>query len=165
MQSNFKNDLAVEQGRKDLNRFLIETITREKIVAECNDYRFDFKLSNEKTVEVKNMSGADITGNLTIETKGNKGKPSGITTSEANDWMITYNITENQYGILFIPLSALKRVNLFYDKYRTGREGSVVNLVPANDKYLQRYLKGTFNVTNNYVTSIKFLYPNEEFHY
>ena len=78
----------------------------------CNDFRADLKFGQEnekkiaekvfnipiESVEVKEDKIANATGNIFIEYES-RGKPSGITTTQADVWF--YTVTESPGGLFF----------------------------------------------------------------
>jgi len=88
---NFKKDLELGQE--------IEKIAQEKLINHLNnnitiintnnDFKYDFKLSNNLKYEVKYDRMSIITGNIFIEFYC-RGKLSGISTSESDFYIIAY---------------------------------------------------------------------------
>jgi hypothetical protein len=93
-----------------------------------NDFRYDLKvgqvgesllgglLSGSITCEVKRDFWIGRTGNIAVEFES-RGKPSGITTSEADYWAFVLAQEYNDEVIVFIKAERLKRIaREFYKK-------------------------------------------------
>jgi len=86
----------------------IENLNNTKVLKFCDNYKYDFKTSDKIKYEVKTDELSIKTGNIFIEFIG-YGKPSGITTTKSNYYII--NDTINYYLI-----STDKLKNIILDK-------------------------------------------------
>ena len=93
--------MSYNQFLKDLNNnMMYEHIAADKICVKnhvtvletCNDYKYDFKTDDNTTFEVKTDKASLITNNYFIQFLGRNEKPSGISISEADYYIITNTI-------------------------------------------------------------------------
>lgn len=102
---NYYNFFIENKSKFDI----YETIALERVIKYyknvfnlveiCNNYKYDFMLSNNKKYEVKADLASLKTGNFYIEYYDNfNKKPSGIDISESNHYIIT-DTNDNYYMI------------------------------------------------------------------
>ena len=93
--------MSYNQFLKDLNNnMMYENIAADKICVKnhvtvletCNDYKYDFKTDDHISFEVKTDKMSNFTGNYYIEFLGRCEKPSGISITEADYYIITNTI-------------------------------------------------------------------------
>lgn len=99
--------LKLGQEKEEEAQKLIKNIDKVEIIEINNDFRYDFKTSNNKTYEVKYDRKAPKTGNIFIEFKTTKENNeefvsfgSGIRTTTANYYIIL--IILNELYIFFL---------------------------------------------------------------
>ena len=114
----------------DLNNNMIyEYIAADKICVKnhviildvCDNYKYDFKTDDNTAFEVKADKMSNITSNYFIEFLGRNEKPSGISTTEADYYIITNTI--NYYLIKTSKLRKLcknKPIRVLKDKSSSG---------------------------------------------
>ena len=106
-----------------------ENIAADKICARnhvtilntCNNYKYDFETDDHITYEIKADKMSNITGNYFIEFLGRNEKPSWITSTESDFYIITNTI--NYYMISTTLLKSLCKnmpVRCLKDKSATG---------------------------------------------
>ena len=106
--------MSYNQFLKDLNNNLIyEHTAADKICVRnhvtlletCTNYKYDFKTDDHITFEVKTDKASLITNNYFIEFLGRNKKPSGISITEADYYIIT-----NTIDYYLIKTSKLKKL-------------------------------------------------------
>ena len=94
----------------------------------CNNYKYDFKLSNLKTYEVKADVRSITTRNFYVEYYDTyNDKPSGISTSISNYYVITD--TNNYY---MISTRKLRKLCKKYNSILNGNKSALGYLVPVD---------------------------------
>jgi hypothetical protein len=110
---------------------LIEKHNLEPSYVKCITNSFDIKLSNNLTYELKcDDVMASKTNNFFIEHFG-YGKPSGISTTQANFYVLSFDVI-NYYQISVIALKKLLATNN-YKIISTRDKLTYGQLVPIND--------------------------------
>jgi hypothetical protein len=123
---NYNELLKIGQEKEGEAQKLIKNIDKVEIIEVNNDFKFDFKTSNNKTYEVKYDRKAPKTGNIFIEFKTTKENNdelysfgSGIRTTTAHYYIIV--IILNELHIFFIidtdELKLLIKNNNFDKRY------------------------------------------------
>ena len=106
--------MSYNQFLKDLNiNMMFENIAADKICVRnhvtvletCDNYKYDFKTDDNITFEVKTDKMSNITGNYYIEFLGRNEKPSCISITEADYYIIT-----NTIDYYMIKTSKLKKL-------------------------------------------------------
>ena len=106
--------MSYNQFLKDLNdNMMYENIAADKICVRnhvtvleiCSDYRYDFKTDDNTTFEVKTDKASLITNNFYIEFLGRNEKPSCISITESDYYIIT-----NTIDYYMIKTSKLKKL-------------------------------------------------------
>lgn len=96
MYSNFKKQLIKYQPYEKIAAEKIALLNNVSLLSFCDNYKYDFETSDNLKYEVKTDEASNKTNNIFIEFYGYN-KPSGITTTEANFYII--NDTFNYYLI------------------------------------------------------------------
>jgi hypothetical protein len=109
---------------------LIEKHNLEPSYEKCINNKFDIKLSNNITYEIKCDVMASKTKNFFIEHFG-YGKPSGIKITQANFYVLSFDVI-NYYQISVIELRKLLATNN-YKIISTRDKLTYGQLVPIND--------------------------------
>jgi hypothetical protein len=109
---------------------LIEKHNLKPSYEKCITNSFDIKLSNNLTYELKCDVMASKTKNFFIEHFG-YGKPSGISTTQANFYVLSFDVM-NYYQISVIVLKQLLSKNN-YKIICTKDKSTYGQLVPIND--------------------------------
>jgi hypothetical protein len=109
---------------------LINKLNLEPTYETCITNSFDIKLSNHLTYEIKCDVMASKTKNFFIEYFG-YGKPSGIKTTQANFYVISFDLM-NYYQISVIELRKLLATHN-YKIICTKDKSTYGQLVPIND--------------------------------
>ena len=106
--------MSYNQFLNDLNHnMMYENIAADKICVHnhvtvletCNDYKYDFKTDDNTTFEVKTDKASLITNNYFIEFLGRNEKPSCISITESDYYIIT-----NTIDYYMIKTSKLKKL-------------------------------------------------------
>lgn len=126
--NKFLQDLNIgQQFESKARRRIIKYYNNEFDVIEiCNDFKYDFKLSNNKCYEVKYDKSSLKTGNIFIEFISFT-KSSGIDKTQADYYIIITPISEYEEIYILIDVSTLKRLmtdtidlKIYKDKYKSG---------------------------------------------
>ena len=118
--NKFYNNLKKFQPYEEEAAKRIEKINNVKVLNYCNDNKYDFLTSDNIKYEVKTEPSSLKTNNFFIEFEG-YGKPSGISTTEADYYII--NDTLTYYLISASKLKLLvknKKIISTYDKLTFG---------------------------------------------
>ena len=96
------------------------------VVEICNDFKYDFRLSNGKCYEVKYDKSSMKTGNIFIEFISFT-KSSGIDKTQADYYIIITPLNEIENIYLLIGVDVIKQmitdtadVRIYKDKYKSG---------------------------------------------
>ena len=90
--NNFYKNLKKFQPFEEEAAKRIENLNKVKVLNYCNDNKYDFLTSDNLKYEVKTEPASLKTGNFFIEFEGYK-KPSGISTTEADYYIINDTLT------------------------------------------------------------------------
>ena len=118
--NNFYNNLKKFHPYEREAAARIERLNKVKVINYCNDNKYDFLTNDNIKYEVKTEPASLKTNNFFIEFKG-YGKPSGISTTEANYYIISDTI--NYYLISVYKLKLLvenSRIISTKDKFTFG---------------------------------------------
>ena len=143
MNINFNELLKIGQEKEQEARTLIKCIYNLDTIEICNDEKFDFMTSDNSTYEVKFDRKAEITGNFFIEYETfycniPKLKPSGISTTQAKNYILVYN---KMGALFFVLLETSKLKELIRNKnYKVGECFNMKNnssskgyIIPVSD--------------------------------
>ena len=128
MNIQFQKDLAVGQKFEIIaqNRIIEYYENNLKVIEMCNDYRYDFKLSNDLTYEVKYERSSLKTNNVFMEYIAFQ-KPSGIDRTQANFYIIILPINDTENQFVLIDVDVIKQLikdkeytRKHSDKYKSG---------------------------------------------
>lgn len=138
--TNFTNDLDFgnEYEKKAINLFEYKSFEIKKGYFKEYDIILNLKNKKEVKIEVKADRKTKYTGNIVIEFDC-RGKPSGITTTEADKWVYFVDGTNEVY---IIPTKILKRT---IEKLNPPK-------VKGGDDYLSRMYLFNKNVFEKYKT-------------
>jgi len=104
------------EASKILCRYLRKKYNEEfNIISRCDNFRYDFMLSNNFTYEVKADIKAGITGKLYVEFMQNS-KLSGISTTEANFYIFVIPTKDNKFTYILIDTDELRKL-ILHKKY------------------------------------------------
>ena len=119
---NFHKDLALaKEVEKEAVKKLEKWLTIEEVEFN-NDFRYDFKIklpNNFRTYEIKQDLMCGKTGNTVVEYEC-RGKPSGVSTTEADFWIYKFDD-----GFYQISIAKLKKVIEEEKYFRTVTGGDV----------------------------------------
>ena len=121
---NFNADLS---NAKETEKKAVEKIAKLldiKSVSFNDDYKYDIKVETEhgfRTYEVKEDLMSAVTKNSAVEFEC-RGKPSGISTTEADFWI--YKFEDGFYQIRTAKLKELIELNLYFKVVSGGDKGS-----------------------------------------
>ena len=108
--SNFQNDLQYGQKYEEKALKYLDYDTVEHMEGYFKEYDLIITKDEVKTkIEVKSDRRAQFTKNLAIEFECN-GKPSGVSTSEADYWMYFIVYDDRNDEVFKIPVSELKKL-------------------------------------------------------
>ena len=128
MNTQFKKDLIIGQKYEVIaqDRIIEYYGNNLKVIETCNDYRYDFKLSNEFTYEVKFERSSLKTNNIFIEFVAFQ-KPSGIDMTIADYYIIILPINDTVNEFVLIDVDTIKQLILdkqftrvHIDNYKSG---------------------------------------------
>ena len=128
MYSQFKKDLQVGQKYEVIaqDRIIKYYENNLKVIETCNDYRYDFKLSNDFTYEVKYERTSLKTNNIFLEYIAFQ-KPSGIDMTLANYYIFVLPVNDTDNQFLLIDVDTLKQLVIdkqytreHVDNYKSG---------------------------------------------
>ena len=126
--NRFLQDLEIGQQFEEKARYKIIKYynNQYKVIEICDDFRYDFKLSNGKCYEVKYDKSSMKTGNIFIEFIAFN-KSSGIDKTQADYYIIITPINEIENVFILIEVEMLKKlitdsldVRIYKDKYKSG---------------------------------------------
>jgi hypothetical protein len=128
MYKQFQRDLIIGQQFENIaqERIMAYYENKLKVIETCDDFRYDFKLSNNLTYEVKYERASLQTGNIFIEYIAFL-KPSGISTTEADFYIIVLPKNETENKFVLISVDVIKQLirdkeysRKHTDKYKSG---------------------------------------------
>jgi hypothetical protein len=128
MNTQFKKDLLLGKHYETLAQERIIKYYENKfdVIEICNDFKYDFKLSNNLTFEVKFERLSLKTNNVFMEYIAFH-KPSGIDNTQANFYIIVLptNEIENQFVLISVDVIKQLIVDKEYtrkhtDKFKSG---------------------------------------------
>lgn len=130
MYKQFQEDLVVGNKYEALAQERIIKFYGDdnglQVIETCNNYKYDFRLSNDMTYEVKFERASLKTGNVFIEYMAFN-KPSGIVKTLADYFIIVLPIDdiENQYVLVDVDVIKKLIAEKLYtrehiDKYKSG---------------------------------------------
>ena len=130
MYTQFKQDLIVGQKYELLAQDRIIKFYGDdnclQVIETCNTYKYDFKLSNNMTFEVKYERASLKTGNIFIEYMAFS-KPSGIITTIADYYIVVLPINDVENQFILLDVDVIKQLitqKLFLrehkDKFKSG---------------------------------------------
>jgi len=130
--TDFKKCLKIGQiFEKKAQLKIVEYYKNKYFIEHENDtYEYDFKLSNEKTYEVKYCSLSNGYNTIFLETVA-FGKPSGINKTKANYYIFVINCKD---GLLFLKIKVKNLIKIItknlYCKYFKDikNEGYVIDI-------------------------------------
>lgn len=124
MITQFKKDLEIGQTfeRLSQDRIIKYYESKYNVIEICEDYRYDFKLSNNMTYEIKYERLSLKTGNVFIEYMAFN-KKSGIDKTIADYYIIVLPINHLDNHFLLIEVEALKNIisNKKYSRKHTDK--------------------------------------------
>lgn len=128
MYKQFQIDLSIGQKFEVIaqDRIIEYYENKLKVIETCNDHRYDFRLSNNLTYEVKYERSSFKTGNIFMEYIAFQ-KPSGIDRTQADYYIfvLPINDTDNQFVLVCVDVIKQLIENKEYtrkhsDKYKSG---------------------------------------------
>ena len=128
MFKQFQKDLSIGQKYEVIaqDRIIKYYENNLKVSETCNDFRYDFKLSNNFTYEVKYERSSLKTNNIFLEYIAFQ-KPSGIDMTQADFYILVLPINDTDNQFLLIDVDTLKQLIIdkqytreHIDKYKSG---------------------------------------------
>ena len=128
MYTKFQKELAVGQKYEVIaqDRIIQYYENNLKVIETCNDFRYDFKLSNDLTYEVKYERSSLHTGNIFMEYIAFQ-KPSGIDRTQADYYILVLPINDTDNQFILIEVGIIKQLikdkeytRKHSDKYKSG---------------------------------------------
>ena len=128
MYTQFENDLIIGNKFEIIaqERIIKYYENKLKVIETCNDFRYDFKLSNNLTYEVKYERSSLKTNKVFMEYIAFQ-KPSGIDRTQADYYIFVLPINDNGNQFVLISVDVIKQLinekvytRKHTDKYKSG---------------------------------------------
>jgi hypothetical protein len=128
MYSQFKKDLSIGQKYEVIaqDRIIEYYENKLKVIETCDNYKYDFRLSNDFTYEVKFERSSLKTNNIFLEYIAFQ-KPSGIDMTQADYYIFVLPVNETDNQFVLIDVDTLKQLIIdkqytreHTDKYKSG---------------------------------------------